>query len=293
MSYRHGTSFFGQRKKIKKRDVMIKRFKNPYFLKSRMPRRTKAPKLKIGLGLLCLVGIAAVFLFHPFFLIANFNVKGNQTISTKDVLDRINQVTTRKNLFIFNGLNFFTIDTKQIEKKLKESFIFKNLKIAKSFPQTLNIEIEEKTAKAIFWTGNASGTIKYFILDDEGKVIRSSDDGEIAAYMANLPKITIESKLDAKLNENVINQANYEFISFLNNEIKKMENLPINYFALNSISEKTINIVTGEGWKIIFDRQNDWKKQIQVLETILRDRIRDRKNLKYIDVRFENRSYFQ
>ena len=47
------------------------------------------------------------------------------------------------------------------------------------------------------------------------------------------------------------------------------------------------------GWKIMFDRQSDWKKQLQVLETILKEKIKDRTNLKYIDVRFENRSYFQ
>jgi len=32
---------------------------------------------------------------------------------------------------------------------------------------------------------------------------------------------------------------------------------------------------------------------MQVLDTLLKNKIKDRKNLKYIDVRFENRSYYQ
>ena len=55
-----------------------------------------------------------------------------------------------------------------------------------------------------------------------------------------------------------------------------------------------VNLITTEGWRIIMDRQNDWEKQMQVLTIFLRDKIKDkRNNLHYIDVRYENRSYYQ
>jgi len=294
MIRRHGSSFFSNKRKSKKRDFLTKRFKNPYFLKDRMPRRTKAPRLKIGLGIACLLGIIGVFLFHPYFLIKSISVKGNQTIPTEDILNRVNQVVSKKRLGLLDGNNIFFINTNQIKKDLEEKFIFKNLKVSTNFPQGLEIEVQEKEAQMVLFTGlgSSTSTFSYFLLDETGKIIRQSNEAEVKTI--NFPKVLIEKNdTELKLNEQILVPANYEFIKFLEDQVNNKNNVFINYYILANRTDKTLNILTGEGWKIIVDRQNDWKKQIQVLDTILKEKIKDRKNLKYIDVRFENRSYFQ
>ncbi|HPV70581.1 MAG TPA: FtsQ-type POTRA domain-containing protein [Candidatus Magasanikbacteria bacterium] len=288
-------SFWNNKRKYKKRDFLVKKFKNPYFLKERMPKRTKAPRLKIGLGIISLLGIIGVFLFHPYFLIKNIEVKGNQTVATNDILNRVNQITSLKRLFLFSGNNIFTVNTKKIKNELENNFIFKKLEITKDFPQRLIINIQEREAKMILMTvaGSSTTTFNYYVLDENGKNIRQEKE-PTAEILTRLPNITIEkSSWEPQLSEQVISPANYEFINFLDEKLDNKNEIIVDKFSLATSTDKIVNVWTGEGWKIMFDRQSDWKKQLQVLETILKEKIKDRTNLKYIDVRFENRSYFQ
>ncbi|MCX6779251.1 MAG: hypothetical protein NTU97_03400 [Candidatus Magasanikbacteria bacterium] len=235
-----------------------------------------------------------VFLFHPYFLIKNISITGNQTIAGDEILNKVNQVVSKKRFWFLDGKNIFFVNTNQIKKDLEDKFVFENLKISTSLPQSLNVEVQEKEAKMILFTyfGSSTSTYNYFFLDETGKIIRQSDEKEFG--LSTLPKVLIEKNdMELKLNEQVLVPANYEFIKFLEEKINNKNNIFIDHYSLTTRTEKTLNIQTGEGWKIVVDRQNDWNKQIQVLETILKDKIKDRKNLKYIDVRFENRSYFQ
>lgn len=288
-------SFWNNKRKYKKRDFLVKKFKNPYFLKERMPKRTRAPRLKIGLGIISLLGIVGIFLFHPYFLIKNIEIKGNETVAANDILNKVNQIILSKRFFLFNGSNIFIVNTKKIKSELDNNFIFKKLEVTKDFPQHLIIKIQEREAKMILMAAvsTSTSTFNYYILDETGKNIRQEKE-LTAEILSQLPKITIEKiNWEPKLNEQIISPANYEFINFLEEKLNNKNGIVIEKYSLTTSTDKVINAWTGEGWKIMFDRQSDWKKQLQVLETILKEKIKDRKNLKYIDVRFENRSYFQ
>jgi len=78
-------------------------------------------------------------------------------------------------------------------------------------------------------------------------------------------------------------------------EIEKIlkNNLKIEIKDLIVISEKRLNVRTREGWEIYFNLEKDIKLQITKLEVLLEQEIliEKRKNLEYIDLRFERIFY--
>lgn len=280
--------------KFKKRDFLVKKFKNPYFLKDRMPRRTKAPRLKLVLGILSLLGIVIVFLVHPYFLINKVEISGAQTVSEGFVKNLAEDVMSKKRFFFLDGHNIFLVDLSKIKEEIKNKIVLENLSVESKSPQTLQIKITEKTPKLILQSNliNASSTIaNFFALDGEGKIIRKIDSINDPA----LPVIIFDKNPpEFSLSNQIISQATIEFIYFLNKNINNVNNVDISYFLIDGANERVINVQTSEGWKIILDRQNDWQKQVQVLNLLLQEKIKkDRKKIKYIDVRYENRSYYQ
>ncbi|KKR49195.1 MAG: hypothetical protein UT86_C0001G0167 [Candidatus Magasanikbacteria bacterium GW2011_GWC2_40_17] len=280
--------------KFKKRDFLIKKFKNPYFLKDRMPRRTRAPRLKLALGVLSLLGIVIIFLIHPYFLINKIEIDGAQTISEEFVKNLAEKVMSKKRFLFFNGHNIFLVDLNKIKEEIKNKIVLENLDVNSKSQRSLQIKISEKSPKLILQSNliNASSTIaNFFSLDSEGKIITEANKSD----NLTLPVIIFEKNPpNFSLNNQIISQATIEFIYFLNKNIDKVNNVNISHFLVDGINERVINVQTDEGWKIILDRQNDWQKQVQVLNLLLQEKIKkERKSIKYIDVRYENRSYYQ
>lgn len=64
-------------------------------------------------------------------------------------------------------------------------------------------------------------------------------------------------------------------------------------FSILSWPAKDLKVVTNEGWYIVFDLETDIKNQILSLKTVLEQKIQDRGNLEYVDLRIENRIYYK
>jgi len=281
-----------RQKKFKRRDFWKKNFKNPYFIKDRMPKRTKAPRLKMSLGIISVFGALLIFLIHPFFKINKIEISDLKNANKEDINKITEEILNSKRWFLFNGRNIFLVDTKKIKNNLDERFSFQELKIAKNFPQTLIIAIKEKEPRIIF-----KKDAQLWLLDGEAKKIQETTDMNLIKSL-NLPVIGLEKteflEKNFETGTGLISKSNIEFISFLFKNLTKQSKISADEFILNDRDSKIMNVITNEGWKIIFDRQNDWETQLQVLNIILKDKIKEkRKLLNYIDVRFENRSYFQ
>lgn len=270
-----------------RRDFWTSSFKNPYFVKHRMPKRTRAPRLKVIILIVCCAGIAAIFLFQPFFNINNVNISGLERISSNGIAGIVNKKLNQPQMLIFNGRNIFIVDLKSIQTSVKNEYALKNIQINKKFPNTLEIKLQEKTAQLILQNRD-----QFFLVDEEGQIIQQLPSNY--NFLNNIPQFQIMVSGTIKIGEQVISGATEKFLIYLFQNVSKKTSVNITYANLMDQEGRVINLVTNEGWKIIVDRQNDWDKQMNVLAIILRDKIKNnRASLHYIDVRFENRSYFQ
>lgn len=282
---------FVRNKRTIRRDFINKSYKNPYYIKNRLPTRTKAPRLKIGIITASFITIAGIIMFHSYFDINNITINGLQRISHKDIESIVNQKLDQKRWHYFNNRNEFIADVSGIKSAVNEKYSLDSLKITKKYPKAIQIDIKEKLPKLIMQSADTN-----YLVDEEGKIIQEISANDLQTFAAlNIPRFQQSTTSSAfKLNDSVITPTAEQFIAYLFQNVPKKAEISLNYAILADLEGRTVNLVTIEGWKVIVDRQSDWDKQIQVLAIILRDRIKNnRSNLHYIDVRYENRSYFQ
>lgn len=298
--------FGGQRNKrnFKTTDYLVKSFRNPYFAKNRMPRRTRAPKTKLLIGALSLLSIAGIFLFHPFFNITVLSFTGLQRIPYAEAKQLVTDALNQKKWFFFNNQNYFLTNLGAIERALREKYSINQLSLKKHLPRTITINLKEKEISLLLQLNCETGkqgdkilpTKQYFWIDEDGNVsqqVTAEAAGQIG--LTERPPWLIKNDcLEPLIGEGIINKAALEFTLYLFDNVAKQAKIPITAVEMADNDGRVLNLVTVEGWKVIVDRQNDWGKQINVLTVILRDKIKEKRaGLQYIDVRYENRSYFQ
>lgn len=267
-------------------------YKNPYRDRNHLPRRTRAPRFKAGIIAVSLLATLGTLLLHPFFNISRIEVSGANRVPAAALSDIAEKVMEQKRWLIFSGQNYFLLNLEKITKEIKNQFVLENLQVNKNFLQ-IKITVQEKQPKLLL-CNTVNGQAQYYLLDSEGVILQETGATEAATQLNTLPRLEKVNVANIKVGGTVVPKATLEFIIYLYDNIYKNNKIAISYVTMADESGKELNLVTEEGWKIIVDRQNDWEKQLGVLNVMLRDKIKDnRKNLHYIDVRYENRSFYQ
>lgn len=280
------------------RDFWHKNYRNPYLDKRHLPARTKAPKIKITIGILSIGAVIGILLFHSYFNIKQIAITGLEKISFNDLNNLTNNILNNKRWWLFNGRNYFLANTGKIEKEIKASYSLEDLKIKNKFPNKIEISIKEKQAQLLLENSlaqlNGEPKNHYYLIDKGGEVIQEVNPMDINnSNLLNLLMLKFQENKNFSIDELVVAPAAVQFLLFLQEKIPEKTGVKISFAELN-MDGGVVNLTTTEGWRIIMDRQNDWEKQMQVLTIFLRDKIKDkRNNLRYIDVRYENRSYYQ
>lgn len=280
------------------RDLCHKSFKNPYFLRHRLPKRTRALKTKLALGLAALGGILGIFIFHPYFDIRQIQIEGHERIFVINLKNLTEDYLRHNKFWIFKNRNIILVNLNKIEKNIKEKYSLQNLKTSTDWPNGLKIVLKEKPAKLILQNNltplNSEPQSQYYLIDAEGKLIQQINPTEInAPVYLSLMMLQAQERKNLQINETILAPATVEFLNFWQKKIPEKTKISLASAVLADEEGRVVNLITTEGWKIIVDRQNDWEKQLQVLTIFLRDKINDRSKLRYIDVRYENRSYYQ
>jgi len=242
------------------------------------------------------LGVAGILLFHPYFNVNQVVVSGNEKVSTAEVKNIVESILNQKKWLVLSSRNIFTVNLSDVTKEINSKYILASLRAEKDYPQTLKIVIKEKESKLVLQALNSkTSQYRYYLLDNEGEVLQEVSPQDITQpNISALPRVQKESEEEIKITTEVVSPATIEFINYLNENIPKQNKVAIAYTTLADEAGQVLNLVTQEGWKIVVDRQNDWAKQLHVLDIMLREKIKDnRQNLKYIDIRYENRAFFQ
>jgi len=208
-------------------------------------------------------GIIYFLIFSSVFQIEKIQVFGTKKISSEEIIKIIS--VAQKNIFLVN-LNEIT---KNILEKYPQ-IVKINLK--RKLPDGLVIQVEERTAVAIFCQSITEEENCYFI-DKEGVIFE-----KVSQMSLEMPKI---------IGESIIGKGEIEQILKINFKLKNDLKILIEKFFL--ASEEKLTIKTLEGWEIYFNPKENLDWQLTELSIILKERIpsEKRRNLEYIDLRFE------
>ena len=140
--------------------------------------------------LLC-VGVF-LFLKSDYFLIENIKVEGN-TYYTSSEIKRIADARTGNNI-IFNA------EISRMEENLEQNPFFKTINIKRKLPDTIIIEVEERSQVAAIEFGD-----RYTVLDEEGVVLRMTEVDPKVTILTGLTisRMDIGEPLEAEERENL------------------------------------------------------------------------------------------
>ncbi len=116
------------------------------------------------------MGGTVYFLLSPFFNIKNIKIQGNQKLTTEE-LTSLSQVQLNENMF--------KMVKSKVKKNIKQNAYVENVKIKRELPDTITIQVEERTPTYIISFANA-----YVYINNQGYFL------EISKNKLELPIIT-------------------------------------------------------------------------------------------------------
>lgn len=257
-----------------------------YFIKE------KNRKVKIFIfGLLIIVSLSLILYF--LFFSKNFQIqeiKINRISSLNLISDReIEQMLdslNEKNIFLFKKKKFMDL--------LKNDSRIDLFQIKKKWPNVLIINLSEIKPAAILM-GFANNNC---FLNKKGQPI----------FVSNFSDFTTQNKsvlekmaLPAFYDQTGISFDNPEYTQFLKNILALINN---DFLKQNKIEPNLVKITqqgtifeavitTNEGWKIYVNSEINFDEQTTKLVLILKDKIKSRRGLEHIDLRFGEKIFYQ
>lgn len=231
------------------------------------------PIFKVGIGVI-LILLVYVLIGSPLFVLTNLKIAGNHLVEASEIENSVfNNGFKSINVFLFN-------ENKAAKQVLSVINQIKDVKFKKQiFRRTLLITIEEHTSTIIWQTNN-----ERFMVNRSGAIydIASSDS----------PLVVVEDlkNVPVNLNQKIVTTDFVEFVTAVVSNLPRRTNLSARRILVPETTFE-INVITSEGWTIIFDTTRSVDTQISNLIKVLRS-IKESPS-QYIDLRIEDRVYYR
>lgn len=312
----------GTQTRHKKDFTWKKKQQNP-FKQQEVYFNTKKKLLLLSIIIVC-VSTIAIWIFHPFFLVTQIHISGNDRISSEEIRITIHAAINKKILFFIPGTSYLFVDELEIKNILLEKYPLKSVEISKSFPRTVSAHVVEKisyivlddneTYSLVDLDGNHVETLRN-IGDDEWKIeyetvetfVTSTDENDEIIMVPSSEKrevgrvhIPDVSSMQAKYGKYPLVHINKEIVS--QDLIKKVskqivswyEDLPtkigggVNYFDVENNGQLTLWLE--QGFYVIAKTEKPVLYQLRIISEVLNQ---ESNNINYIDIRFPDRAYWQ
>ncbi|MBU1894370.1 MAG: cell division protein FtsQ/DivIB [Candidatus Omnitrophica bacterium] len=222
------------------------------------------------LGLL----IGASFVIRYYFCNSEiFNIK---EISVNKDLNNVFEFDANKLNELYLGRNIFTINLNQAEIFLKNNFPqFKEVEVRKIFPNIMELNVVSRIPIAKIDFGD-------IIIDEEGVVLAVGESTENLITIKGLKFFLNMPEVGKKIDSKVLNRA-LLLLRGLKREIE-METTSVDFVDVSDRNNVVLNIAAVE----VKIGKNDFVRKIDALKEILNDPNMNVRDLRYIDLRFED-----
>lgn len=268
-------------------------------IKKHLKNRPKTPLYKRAVfwwmllfaAILC-IG-AYLFLFLPNLQISQISVSGANRANA-EVIKNIGWQYVVKDFvkvgdWTLVSKSMFLVDAEEIKNKIFNSdAVIENVVVEKKWPDKIDIKIKERDQVAVFCHRE-----RCFYIDANGVIFNELASKPESGFIVR--QSPSDEPTDLSLGSSVIRGSLMTSIYQIEKNLK--DNFQINLTEALISTPTRLNIVTGEGWQIFFntDQDGNISNQLTKLDLLLKQEIDSQKRqvLEYIDLRFEGRAYYK
>ncbi len=198
------------------------------------------------------------------FKIQHFAVVGNEKIDSDELISYLQLKKDKE--------NFFKIDVKPIEKKLKEHPWVADFKIEKHFPNYLKIEVKEKKTKGVALLGSLMA------VDESGMpfVAITPKERKNLPIISGLPQSIFDDPKTQKIGQLLMSKAIYTYELYEKSNLKKYKKLSDIYVSQTGRIELMLDHTR------VSLGNDHFKQRIAYLEKILGYLYEQDRNVSYI-----------
>ncbi|MBI4257175.1 hypothetical protein HY626_03930 [Candidatus Uhrbacteria bacterium] len=269
-----------------KRRYRARSYRNPH-LDGRRPFPWKPVASVVGV-LVLVVGILTGIFGHPVFRIDQIEILGVEYLDKVALESIISTHLQDSRLIFFNRSNRFLFSAEELSRLLTEQFALANATIGLQ-EGTLFVQLEERTSN-LFWKTQE----KLYVVDLEGVVVREvidSDDSILQqANLSELPIFIDTNNVAVDVGSRVLTPEEIEQ-TFVFIEHLRSANIGYSYIEVDRLAGKWVNLMTEQGYSILFDLTGNIDEQFQHLSAVLQEQVEDVAALEYIDLRFGDKVY--
>lgn len=267
----------------------------------RLPRYPKHRKKEISWKrrmlffwvLFLVLGLAYVVFFSPLFEIKEIKISNNRAISNEEIKSSLDGFLFKECLIFFNYNNLFLAAGNKLTELLTNDFPrILSVAISKDiFKKTIELNIIERKEAGIYCKEDlvSSNRGECYYIDKEGVIFEEAPQTSGTLILA----IKDFSKREIETGKNVIEKEFMAELIDLKNYLPGQLGFKVLDFTIESDVLKDLKLNTNEGWYILFDGSRNLKSQLEALRLVLEEKIEERKDLEYIDLRIENRVYYK
>jgi len=254
-----------------------------YHYRHRKKRKINKRVIIAIIPLFVLAGLVYLLFCSPVFDIKKTEISGNKEIKSEE----IQNILSCANIFLFSGKK---IKNELLERipKIAELEIEKNI-----FKRELKIKLSEREEIGIACQANpafAEATAgKCFYIDKDGVIFENAP--QTSGSLITL--INDFSGRNIKLGEKIFDEKFIGLIFEIKEEMLVGMNLKIKSFDSMNFPIQNVKAMTSEGWYAFFNFNNNIKSQLSALKVALKEKIKIRTGLEYVDLRIENRIYYK
>ncbi|MDP2586538.1 MAG: FtsQ-type POTRA domain-containing protein [Candidatus Komeilibacteria bacterium] len=246
-------------------------------------------KVFLILALLAVGYIFYLFFYSDYFKISQINFNGQiEGFKTEETTAKAYEIMSNNRSWPFSAQNYFTIKISQLEEELNQTNALASFKVAKKFPRSLEIVVEERLGR-LLWVSSE----QTFVLEADGLISGSIAPEEAAK--ASLPVIYDLSNTFVTTGETRVNDKQLALIMevWLNLKNYDLPQIELDYFKVDSLQANYVKIVTKKGFELHVNYLASLDSQINKLKKSLASGKIDLNNINYINLRIENQVIYK
>ena len=236
-------------------------------------------------ALILLGGVYGVLFWSPTFRIDQPIVTGTERTDPTDIQAAVAPLLDKMRWLILPNRALLAAPSGELAEAAQSvSGSIESVTVKKELPNVLKLEVQEREPLAIW---SAAGD--FFFVDERGITYDHIERGE--SRDVSLPVIVDERSSATVEGDRVTTEESLRFVSTIYAELTRGGGIGVNFFVAPSRLAPDLILVTSEGWKVFFDTTTDAHTQVLTLQTVLKEQVKDRRNLDYVDLRVPGRVF--